>query len=69
MMSIGLHARIVGHPGRAKALADFLDYIKGFGDEVWVATRAEIAAHWRTVHPAPGKDVGKGAQKLPGARL
>ena len=50
MMSVGLHCRIVGRPGRARALARFLDYVRGF-DDVWVCRRADIARHWRTHHP------------------
>lgn len=53
MMSVGLHCRLVGRPGRARALAKFMDYLKGFGDEVWVATRREIAEHWRAKFPPP----------------
>jgi peptidoglycan/xylan/chitin deacetylase (PgdA/CDA1 family) len=45
MMSIGLHCRLVGRPGRAAALMRFLDYIKGH-DRVWVATGLQIARHW-----------------------
>jgi putative urate catabolism protein len=51
MMSVGLHCRIVGRPGRAPALDRFLAHVKQKGD-VWVTTRAEIARHWRAVHPA-----------------
>ena len=51
MMSVGLHCRLVGRPGRIKALADFIDHVKARGG--WIATRADIAAHWRTRHPAP----------------
>jgi len=50
MMSVGLHCRLVGRPGRAAALARFLDYVQGF-DQVWVATRLEIAEHWRRLYP------------------
>jgi putative urate catabolism protein len=50
MMSIGLHCRVVGRPGRAAALARFLDYIASH-DRVWVATRLAIAEHWRAEHP------------------
>jgi putative urate catabolism protein len=50
MLSIGLHCRVVGRPGRAKGLERFLAYACGL-DDVWVTTRAEIARHWRTVHP------------------
>lgn len=54
MMSIGLHCRLVGRPGRAAALARFLDYVKSH-DRVWVATRLDIARHWvRTQPPAAG---------------
>jgi putative urate catabolism protein len=50
MMSVGLHCRIVGRPGRAPALDRFLTHVRERGD-VWVATRAEIAQHWRAQHP------------------
>jgi putative urate catabolism protein len=49
-MSVGLHCRIIGRPGRAKALDRCLAYVKQF-DDVWVTTRAEIARHWREHHP------------------
>ena len=50
MMSIGLHCRLVGRPGRAAALARFLDYVRGH-EKVWVATRLAIAQHWMAEHP------------------
>ncbi|MFC3725016.1 allantoinase PuuE [Neoaquamicrobium sediminum] len=50
MMSIGLHCRLVGRPGRAAALKRFIDYVKNH-DKVWLPTRGEIAAHWRAHHP------------------
>lgn len=50
MMSVGLHCRLVGRPGRAAALARFLDYV-GSMRNVWVARRIEIARHWRKAHP------------------
>ncbi|UWR22186.1 allantoinase PuuE [Sulfitobacter sp. S190] len=50
MMSVGLHCRLVGRPGRIQALARFIDYIKGF-EGVWTPRRIEIADHWRTTHP------------------
>lgn len=53
MMSIGLHCRLVGRPGRAAALARFLDYVKGH-EAVWVATRLDIAKHWIRHHPPAG---------------
>ena len=51
-MSIGLHCRLVGRPGRAAALARFLDYAQGH-DQVWFPTRLQIARHWAERHPAP----------------
>ena len=45
MMSVGLHCRVVGRPGRAAALVRFLDYI-GQHERVWVPTRLQIAQHW-----------------------
>ena len=51
MMSVGLHCRLAGRPGRAMALRRFLDYVKQF-DDVWIATRQDIARHWSDVWPA-----------------
>ncbi len=45
MMSVGLHPRLVGRPGRAAALARFLDHV-GEHDQVWVCRRIDIARHW-----------------------
>ena len=45
MMSVGLHCRLVGRPGRAAALARFVDYVAGH-EQVWVCRRDEIARHW-----------------------
>ncbi len=50
MMSVGLHCRLIGRPGRAAALRRFIDHVKGH-DKVWLPTRGEIAAHWRETHP------------------
>ena len=50
MLSIGLHCRLVGRPGRAAAFARFLDYVASH-DDVWIARRADIAAHWIAEHP------------------
>lgn len=50
MMSIGLHCRLVGRPGRAAALQRFIDYVKGH-EKVWLARRIDIARHWREHHP------------------
>ncbi len=51
MMSVGLHCRLAGRPGRVAALARFLDYIQG-KERVWVTRRIDIARHWLTEHPA-----------------
>lgn len=50
MMSVGLHCRIVGRPGRAASLARFLDYAAGH-DDVWFARRLDIATHWLSEYP------------------
>ncbi len=50
MMSVGLHCRLVGRPGRAAALKRFIDYVRGF-DSVWLARRIDIAKHWVRHHP------------------
>ncbi|GAA5165239.1 allantoinase PuuE [Viridibacterium curvum] len=52
MMSIGMHCRLLGRPGRMKALIDFLDHIEKH-DRVWVTRRVDIARHWRAHFPAP----------------
>jgi OHCU decarboxylase len=53
MLSVGLHCRLVGRPGRAASLARFLDYVARH-DKVWVATRLDIARHWIRKHPPDG---------------
>ena len=53
MMSIGLHCRLSGRPGRAAAISRFLDYIAS-RERVWVARRIDIANHWIAHHPADG---------------
>jgi putative urate catabolism protein len=50
MMSVGLHCRLIGRPGRAAALARFLDKVAAIPD-VWVCRRADIARHWWAQHP------------------
>jgi len=50
MLSVGLHCRLAGRPGRTAALAHFLDYVLQH-DRVWVTRRIDIANHWKTVHP------------------
>ena len=53
MMSIGLHCRLAGRPGRAAALARFLDHIAAH-EQVWVCRRIDIARHWHEQHPFVG---------------
>jgi allantoinase len=50
MMSVGLHCRIVGRPGRVQSLARFIDYVRAH-DRVWLARRIDIARHWMKEHP------------------
>lgn len=59
MMSVGLHSRIIGHPGRLAGLIRFMDHVAGCGD-VWVCGRSAIADHWRA-HVSPGPAPGQGA--------
>ncbi len=51
MMSVGLHCRLVGRPGRIAALKRFLDYASSH-ENVWFARRIDIARHWHEHHPA-----------------
>ena len=58
MMSVGMHMRIIGHPGRTAGLWRLLDYIqqqKG----VWITRRVDIANHWMATHPYPGKGLNE----------
>lgn len=50
MMSIGMHCRLLGRPGRLRALQRFLDHVQAH-DRVWVARRIDIARHWKQQHP------------------
>ena len=50
MLSVGLHARLAGRPGRIAALERFLDHVLGH-DRVWVCRRIDIARHWIATHP------------------
>lgn len=50
MMSIGMHCRLLGRPGRITALQRFLDHIQSH-EQVWVARRVDIARHWKATHP------------------
>jgi putative urate catabolism protein len=55
MMSVGLHCRLAGRPGRAAGLARFLDHVGKF-DRVWFASRLDIARHWHREHRALADD-------------
>ncbi|HEY6924480.1 MAG TPA: allantoinase PuuE [Steroidobacteraceae bacterium] len=50
MLSVGLHCRIIGRPGRIEALERFLDYVQQHS-QVWICRRVEIAQHWIAAHP------------------
>ncbi len=50
MMSVGMHCRLLGRPGRFRALQRFLDHVARH-DRVWVAQRVDIARHWKATHP------------------
>ena len=50
MMSIGMHCRLLGRPGRMRALQRFLDHVQAH-DRVWVTRRIDIARHWQVQHP------------------
>ena len=50
MMSVGMHCRLLGRPGRLRALQRFLDHVEAH-DRVWVTRRIDIARHWTATHP------------------
>ena len=50
MMSVGLHCRLAGRPGRAAALQRFLDYVQRH-ERVWLCRRVDVARHWHDAHP------------------
>jgi putative urate catabolism protein len=52
MMSVGLHCRLVGRPGRFRALQRFLDHVQQH-EQVWICRRIDIARHWIDRHPPP----------------
>jgi allantoinase len=54
MMSVGLHCRLAGRPGRFAALQRFLDHVEAH-DDVWICRRVDIARHWHAMHPADAK--------------
>ena len=53
MLSIGMHCRLLGRPGRFRALQRFLDYVQSH-DKVWICRRIDIANHWINTHPYQG---------------
>jgi allantoinase len=50
MMSIGMHCRLLGRPGRMRAFQRFLDYAQSH-EGVWITRRIDIAQHWKKAHP------------------
>ena len=61
MMSIGLHARLIGRPGRAAGLQRFLDYVLDHR-RIWIGRRIDVARHWREHHPFStnrGREAGR----------
>lgn len=58
MMSVGLHQRLIGHPGRMAGLWRFLDHVQKHQD-VWVARRLDIAKHWIATHPCSGRGLNE----------
>ena len=50
MLSIGMHCRLLGRPGRFRGLQKFLDYIQSH-EQVWICRRIDIAEHWVKNHP------------------
>jgi putative urate catabolism protein len=53
MMSVGLHTRMIGRPGRMKGLRKFLEHVRAH-EGVWITRRVDIARHWRQNFPYPG---------------
>ena len=62
MMSVGLHPRLVGHPGRFAGLQRFVHWLDE-RDGIWIAHRIDIARHWMSVHPPPGDGPTTGAER------
>lgn len=58
MMSVGLHQRLIGHPGRIAGLWRFLDHVQKHSG-VWVTGRLDIAKHWIATHPYTGKGLNE----------
>ena len=58
MMSVGVHMRLIGHPGRIAGLWRLMDHIQKH-QGVWVTSRQDIAKHWMATHPYPGKGLNE----------
>ncbi|CAF0981031.1 unnamed protein product [Adineta ricciae] len=56
MMTIGLHCRLIGRPGRIASLVRFIDYIQSH-EKVWIPTRLQIAEHWKNTHAFVKRDL------------
>ena len=52
MLSVGMHCRLLGRPGRTRSLQTFLDYVQSHS-QVWICRRLDIARHWTKTHPFP----------------
>jgi allantoinase len=61
LLSIGLHDRLIGRPGRCQGLIKLIAYMRGF-DKVWFCSGADIAQHWRKEFPPGG---GAAAMRTP----
>jgi putative urate catabolism protein len=72
MMSVGLHCRLAGRPGRTAGLQRFLDHVQS-RERVWTCRRVEIARHWHSCHPPPEGPARAGApdsgRSRPAARV
>jgi len=61
MLSVGMHCRLLGRPGRFRALQRFLDHVQQH-DAVWICRRIDIARHWAATHPAPATGAAQPGQ-------
>ncbi|MGY8524972.1 allantoinase PuuE [Paracidovorax citrulli] len=57
MLSVGMHCRLLGRPGRFRALQRFLDHVQSH-DKVWICRRVDIARHWAQTHPYAARKGG-----------
>lgn len=64
MMSVILHPHLIGHPSRIIWLAKFIEYVQGKSD-AWIATRADIANHWRKTFPYDPKTAFGQTKQVP----